>query len=98
MKLINKYVSNFHVPVLKNPIENGHIFSFIFMPMTMRNKLSEKPTLEPSPLQLPRVHCTLHGMEGVPLQMPRVQCGVAEVRLPDKYPISRVTSRGEAAQ
>ena len=75
MKLINKYVSNFHVPVLKNPIENGHIFSFIFMPMTMRNKLSEKPTLEPSPLQLPRVHCTLHGMEGSPLQMPIVQWG-----------------------
>lgn len=45
------------------------------MPMTMRNKLSEKPTLEPSPLQLPRVHCTLHGMEGSPLQMPIVQWG-----------------------
>ena len=66
------------------------------MLMTMSKKLSEKPAL-----QMPRVHCTLRGMEGVPLHMPVVQCGgggVAEVRLPDKYPISRVTSRGEAAQ
>ena len=40
------------------------------MLMTMSKKLSEKPAL-----QMPRVHCTLRGMEGVPLQMPVVQCG-----------------------
>ena len=40
------------------------------MLMTMSKKLSEKPAL-----QMPRVHCTLRGMEGAPLQMPLVQCG-----------------------